>query len=117
MKEDDADLQIRIREALQQRAQSLDEPTLARLQAGRKRALAGLGHAPRFGWSGFDRWRPLSLALAASLLVAVILLSPRGEGPVQAPQLVSDAVILAYDEGLDLYDELDFYLWLEAESS
>lgn len=102
-----------IREGLDGRAAALDPRSLNRLRQARRQALAGL---PAAGWRRWWQpgWAPLTLAAVASLLLAALLLAPLAPGPGN-DGILTDAEILAYDEGLDLYDELEFYQWLEEE--
>lgn len=110
-------LKSALREGLDRHAESLDAAALNRLHAGRQAALAQLGQLRWYERLDFSNWMPLSLAVATGLLIALLLLPLQGTAPVTGPEPLNDATILAYDTGLDLYDEIEFYLWLDAESS
>lgn len=104
-----------LREGLERRAQTLDGTTLGRLRAGRRAALVMLEQSHRPGLFVPSNWFPVSLAAATALLVGWLLLPV--QTAVSDPEPLNDATILAYDEGLDLYEEIEFYDWLDMESS
>ncbi len=100
------------RESLDQEVAGLDPAVMTRLNRARQQALAGRARTPRARRRQNRRWwwpaGGLATAVAAGL--AVILLSPGPELPT-APVL-TDLEILASAEGVDFYEELEFYLWL-----
>ncbi|MGH8531016.1 MAG: DUF3619 family protein [Nevskiales bacterium] len=100
-----------LREKLEASASALDELTVARLRAARKRAVAQAQSAPaRIRWwltaGGFG------LAAAITLAWTLTVQIPG------APPADSEVWELAYvddsdEEALDLYEDLEFYEWLE----
>lgn len=86
----------------------LDAATLSRLNRGRQAALQATSR-PDKRWS---HWMPTA-GVAAALMVAVLM--TRGPGAIdviEAP--VSDFEILMSEEDIDLFEELEFYSWLDS---
>ncbi len=104
---DDESLQQRAREALDARAEALDGATRSRLRQARAQALARarrpVATAPRLRWA---------VALAAVLLLAVAVVWQQQASRL-APEAVEDLEVLASSDDLELYQDLDFYLWLD----
>ena len=90
--------------------EELDAATLSRLNQGRHAALEALhGSRPLAAWG---RWVPLT-GVAAAVLVTVML--------VRAPEVatlpgdaVADFEILLEGENFELYEDLEFYSWLDS---
>ena len=99
---------------LEHSAQSLDAATLLRLNRARQAALA----QRRRSWQGWAIGSSLAGATLA-LIVAFGLGHRISTAPVSAPDArqlsVADAATLTSDDNLDLYENLDFYVWLNAE--
>ncbi len=99
------------RAALERRAEALDAETVARLADLRREALAQR-RAPR------RRWVEVAgvAAVAASALLVVSLWFSAGnvQPPGLAP-LMEDLELLSTREDLELFEDLDFYLWLTAD--
>ena len=91
----------RIRQQLDTGARDLDAATLSRLNQARQAALQAATQAKPRPWL----W-PATLAGAFSLALAVAIW-PR----------VLPSPMLASEEQLELYGELDFYAWLDAQPS
>ena len=98
---------------LDESADSLDAATLSRLNRARQAALA----QRRSAWS---RW--LVSGSLAGVTMALVLAF--GIGQRRAPLLrlvpvaveqAGDADVLVTDDNLDLYEDLDFYAWLDAQ--
>lgn len=90
--------------------EELDAAALSRLNQGRHAALESL-HSGRSA-AVWGRWVPLA-GMAAAVLVTVML--------VQTPDVATlpgdafaDFEILLEDDSLELYEELEFYSWLES---
>lgn len=106
----------RIREQLDASAHNLDAAALARLNAARQAALAQ--HTGR-RWQ--IRWMPAAgmLSTACALLLALGLWHThrvvRTEPTLHATG--DDLGIVAGAENLDMYEDLDFYAWLDAQDT
>ena len=88
--------------------QTVDRPTRDALQAARLAALDGRRPA------GSRRWIPAA-AMAALLLVVGVWLYPR-LGDSSLPGLeVDDLVVITDEDDLELFEELEFYVWYEQE--
>ncbi len=112
----DRQLEEQVLTLLDQDVQNLDRDILLRLASARKKALAGRGQTRRFRHvRSFRLWLP---AAALSMAAAALMLFFAGHDPVTLPQMGPDPVemdIMASQESLDLFEDLDFYLWLAAE--
>jgi len=92
------------RQQLDEQADALDELTLARLRAARKRAL---DTAPKRDWY----WIPaFGTAIAVALALAVLIWPSNS----QLPGALDDWEIVASQDDLELIEEFEFYEWLEA---
>jgi len=106
------------RALLEASAQGLDAATLARLNRARQAALAQQD-APRPRWFV---WLPAGLAFSCALLMSVTLWSPRSHtdpgaaaGPHATMATGGDAEAAAADDGIEFYQNLEFYAWLDAQ--
>ena len=103
--EKDHEFTATAKRVLDRSLESIEADTLARLRQARQRAVESApARVPRFVWAG-----GLATAFAALLVAAVLLFQP--VSPSSVPTL-EDVEILASSEGLDFYDELEFYHWL-----
>lgn len=102
----------RAREHLDRSADELDTVTRTRLQAVRLRALESL-EAPRP--LGRSRGLLVSSGVVGALgvLVGVALWMRGAEAPDALADGFEDVEILTATDDLELYDDLDFYRWLE----
>ena len=111
-----------IKQRLESSANELDELTLARLGAARRRAVeAGsrppilhLGDTLAIGRTGW-----VALVLAGMLLILSLMVLMPGSQParddLQAVSLMEDMELLGAAEDLEFYQDLDFYLWVTDE--
>lgn len=107
------ELALRARTALDESIDALDGETVARLASARRRAL------------GFERRRSRPALVAAGGLLAATLALAIGVSwwtrssaelaAVESPEALEDLELLAANEELDLYENLEFYEWLEAD--
>ena len=88
----------------------LDAVTLSRLNRGRHAALQALhGRRPAALWG---RWLPVTGVVAATLVTMLLM---RGPDTVSLPaDSVVDLEILLEGESLEMYEDLEFYSWLES---
>lgn len=103
----DEQLQTRLSDALEQRAQALDGATLSKLRQARAHAVAQ-GSRRRHRW--LSTWLPAAGALAAAALVAVNVwyVQPQGMAAPDPALLES----LALEHGPAPVEDPDFYEWL-----
>ncbi len=101
----------RLTRALDESVEQLDSATARELQARRRQALSHAQAKP----AGRAWIKPAAgLALAAGIgIVGLSLLWPRPEARLPALPLMEDLELLSSGEELELYQELDFYQWLE----
>ena len=110
----------RVSTLLDESAEGLDVATLSRLNRARQAALAQA--RPR----AMQRWfLPAGMASACMLLLAVF--AWHSYGPTGAPSLsevpftasasssAGDIDLVSSDDSLELYQDLEFYAWLDAE--
>jgi hypothetical protein len=95
-----------LRAILDRRAETLAPEVRARLARARRTALNRL-ERPRFG----DR-ALVPAAVFGCALALLIVFNVGREQPELAPAL-EDLDLLSATEALEMYDDLDFYLWLE----
>jgi len=105
----------RVRASLDAGMEQTPPHIAARLSAARHAALASRKHRQQ------PLWLPAS-ALAAVLLLAVSVawfagLPQEITAPVLAQQQASDFELLVQGDDLELYTDLDFYLWLDKRNS
>lgn len=86
----------------------LDGAALSRLNQGRHAALEGLANAEVS--AQWRRWVPAG-GVAAVALVSVLLM--QGPEVETLPGEISDFEILMEGESLEMYQDLEFYSWLD----
>lgn len=119
--DDESEFAGRLRDALDAGSQRVDEATMARLAEARAIAVARAGDrrgklrgawlGPR-AWLRGDVWLWPAGALAASVIVAAVLVQSRTPGPDGFP--AEDLELLVTAEDLELYEDLEFYEWLDS---
>jgi hypothetical protein len=103
----------RIKAALDEGNEHLDARVRSRLRQARSAALAQVHPRPRL-WS--RQWVP-ALGVAAAAVLAV-LVWPHAPSSLQPQdEALNDLEIVLAGENLDLLENLDFYEWVDAESS
>ncbi len=111
MTHDDEDLIHGIRTSLNDSVRALDGHTQSRLRQARQRALDRLD-------TGHRRWTRIvqtSLALASVAAITVMLI---WSTPQPSPALLheNDLEMMTDIDGLELYENLEFYEWLATSS-
>lgn len=92
-------------------ARDLDAATLSRLNRARQQALSAAAPNRR-------RWFLLAPVLAtAAALALAIGLAWRAPEPMPKADPAQDFAMLAEGQDLDLYADLEFYAWLDAQPS
>lgn len=109
-KESDKQFAERAKAVFDNSVEQLDAATLSRLNRGRHAALDTLqGNGVVATWG---RWLPVT-GVAAAALVTVMLV--RGPDTVTVPaDSVADFEILLEGENLEMFENLEFYSWLNA---
>ena len=111
------EFQAEVRKTLDLTTEALDQETLRRLRAARFEALE-LAGAGRVSWFGLHRWLTaggLTTVTVLALGISLWIVAPRQNLlPVRQPDEVE---ILTSQDQLDLYKDLEFYRWLEADAS
>ncbi|GAA0725035.1 hypothetical protein [Dokdonella soli] len=98
---------------LDKSTESLDAATLSRLNRARQAALAQR-HVAWRGWVIGSGFAGAALALLIALGIGHRVAPQHMLNPAAVEQ-GADADALATDDNLDLYENLDFYVWLDAE--
>jgi hypothetical protein len=101
----------RARSTLEQSAAELDAATRSRLNRARQAALTEAG---RWRRSTALLW-PAALAMASALAVAVVLVRQPETAAGALPVAVEDFDVIAAQDSLELYEDLEFYAWLDAQ--
>lgn len=119
-RDDDERLIERIRQRLDADTVALDGATLARLEQARRQAVAAAGRPPRRRWSTarIDRHQPGDWLLPAGAFASVvatavaltIMVGDSGNGLARE---VDDLEMLTAGEEIELYENLEFYQWLQ----
>ena len=100
----------RVRKALDQSNAELDAASLSRLNRARQAALAAAQRR-----RPLHAWWPATLATAAVLAVAVVLVRTPEPASPAAPVAAEDFEVIAAQDSLELYEDLEFYAWLDAQ--
>jgi hypothetical protein len=93
----------------------LDGATRSRLTRARQRALAEVA---RPGWAGLGFPVPAAAAVAAIAVVAVTLVLRDAAEPIPVVAEVaefSDFDLLLEEDEFDLFEDLEFYAWLDEQ--
>lgn len=97
-------------EQLDKAEAQLDAHTLRDLRSARHKALSRLQKSRRL-------WQPVSLAaVAASVMTLTIGLQLMQRTAVSTVPALEDMQLLSTSDDLELYENLEFYQWLEFEA-
>lgn len=108
-------LEERAKRAFDESVAGLDGQTRSRLARARARALEGADRPRWLRWPGATGLLPAG-ALAAAVLAAFFVLNgPERPSPGMDLAELSDLDILLGEDDLELYEELEFYAWLEEQ--
>lgn len=100
-----------IKKTLDQSNAVLDGDTLARLRQARHQAL----DAAETRRSPFVLWGPVTAMASVAMLSLSLWLYQAESAPVNMMAGLEDIELLAANEDIDFYENLDFYLWLEGQ--
>ncbi len=103
----DQELQQKVRTELESQLDTLDANVAARLAAARHRAVGEL--KIKSAWKPIAGW-----AVAATLVVAVSLWWQ--QMPITNGMSADDFELLVSSDGIELYEDLEFYDWLSSEN-
>ena len=99
-----------INKQLDASASNLDADTLRELRLARSKAIETLQRPRQF-------WQPVgAVALTATIAAVAVSLQLRLTEVAAPIQPVEDIQLLSASEDLELYEELEFYQWLELEA-
>lgn len=99
----------RVRETLDGQDAQLDADTLRELRLARARAIDALPRPQRI-------WQPVGLAVLATTLVAVVVsLQLMHTTTPNATAGLEDMALLSAGDDFELYENLEFYQWLDLE--
>ncbi len=108
--QDDKEFLQQVSQQLDESEQTLSAEVLSRLRQSRQQALEQLDR--KF----YQGWRPLgAVAMVMSVLVIMIGLNFMQTDMIGHPDKLGDLPLLTATEEFELYDELEFYQWLEFE--
>jgi hypothetical protein len=106
-----------VKQILDDSAQGLDASTLSRLNRARQRALESKRPRALRPW-----FLPAGLASACAVLIAVAVAWHTPSKPVPPAftgasdgALANDLDMMTGDDGIEFYQDLDFYAWLDAQ--
>ena len=90
--------------------EQLDAATLSKLNQGRQAALEELADtSPAKQWL---RWAPATGIAAAAVVAVLVLRGPVVDEPASG-EIVSDLEILLDEDSLEMFEELEFYSWID----
>lgn len=106
---DNNDFAAQAKAAFDDSVESLDATALSRLNQGRHAALEQLASGrSKAEWL---RWLPAGGVAAAALITLIVMRGPEIESmPVE---VVSDFEILLQGESLEMFEDLEFYSWMD----
>ena len=102
----------RSKELFDDSVEKLDAATLSRLNRGRHAALEQLN--VRRHTALWSRWIPATGVVAAALVTVIVMRGPDAIDIAVEPVTASDFEMLLEDESLEMFEELEFYSWLES---
>lgn len=112
-----------VKTSLRTSEEDIDELTVARLRAARRRAVS-INSEKRFS-AGAEvlaldwlksRWRVFAVAMALSIMTIFYLSSSRIPAEAQLTSVLEDIELLSSSDDFELYRDLDFYLWMNDEN-
>ena len=108
MKNTDEAFSKQAKASFDETVEELDAATLSRLNRARHAALAEM-QQPSRQWS---RWMPAA-GVAATVLVAVMVMQNPAGIDEPLPAAVADMEILLGEDSIEMLEDLEFYSWLD----
>ena len=103
------DFAAKAKGAFDDSVERLDAAALSRLNQGRHAALEDLASGK--SKAAWNRWVPASGVAAAALITMIVMRGPEIESmPIE---VVSDFDILLEGESLEMFEDLEFYSWMD----
>ena len=99
-----------VTEALDASVDRIDAETCQKINVARRRALEQNKRKSFFA----PTWNKTVLAAALSIFVAVLVVKTQFQAPIEEENIEAMELMAAQDT-LDLYEELEFYTWLAEE--
>jgi len=106
-----------IKQTLDDATESLDAATLSKLRQARYRALEQEAPLTAIGWLTSGRVAFAGSAVAATTAIAVFSFWLGVVKPQTRVSLIEDIELLAAADSTELYEQIDFYEWLESQQS
>jgi len=103
----------KLKSRLDEDTESLDAETLSRLNRSRQAALAQLDK--KKPWFKMPVWIPATGGLATVMLLTSVMLFKAEEIAITVDSDTVEMEIIAAQDSFELYEQLDFYLWLAEE--
>ncbi len=108
--------------SLRHSEENIDELTQARLRAARHRAVAAQQEHPFGSLSNIltldwlhNRRVMLSAAMSLTAVGVLLLVFNLQQPSSRLPPMLEDIELLTSNDDIDLYKDLDFYVWMEDE--
>jgi Tfp pilus assembly protein PilN len=105
--QDMKEFETQMRDVLRRSERELDTDTVQHLAQARSHAMNAAASKRRF-------FMPVTGMALASVVALVLVLSPNFQDNQTTP-LSNDEMLLS--EGIDLYEDMDFYYWLASENN
>jgi hypothetical protein len=106
---DSDDFAAQAKDAFDDSVERLDAATLSQLNQGRHAALEQL--ASGSSKAAWVRWAPAGGVAAAALITVIVMRGPEIES--MPAEVVSDFEILLEGESLEMFEDLEFYSWMD----
>jgi hypothetical protein len=99
----------RVKSTLDAQEAQLDADSIRDLRLARHKALESLPTPRRI-------WQPVAMAaVAATVAIVAVSLHVMQGTPPRTPAAIEDMALLSAGDEFELYENLDFYQWLELE--
>lgn len=93
----------------------LDAAALSRLNRARHAALEESGGLRRPAFGRFGTWVPVTGIVTAALVAVLVMRAPDELAGAADVVTTADFELLLDEESLEMFEDLEFYSWLESE--